>query len=168
MGGEKYSVLIYGPRKEYMIDELVSKFNLINQEEWVKNFIKNEKHDYKFTKKTLEKLFEGEQFNFKKLLYSEKEQELYKNDDYYEGVFIIYTQEFVAYNEGEKILLKFLKENKLAMVYDNNICWDTCFIGMVVTDYNLFTESQKEVMKKLCVYYNLPEPTFYAGITGEL
>jgi hypothetical protein len=138
MGGEQYSVLMYGPKVEYNIDELIYKFNLINKKEWVKNFMLNEKHDY---------------------------EEPYDSDDE-QGVNIVFEQEFKKHQFFD-LLSKFLNKYSLNFVFNNNLCWDHVLIGIKVKDYNLFSDNEKQKVKDFCNKYYLPEPTFYAGIDGE-
>ena len=38
---------------------------------------------------------------------------------------------------------------------------------MEVENYNLFSNDNKQKIKEFCDKYDLPEPTFFAGITGE-
>lgn len=40
MGGEQYSVLMYGPKVNYSFRKWIERFNLINKKEWVKEFMK--------------------------------------------------------------------------------------------------------------------------------
>ena len=68
MGGEQYSVLVYGPKNTHSLIEWIEKFKLIDKKKWVKNYLNNEKHNYK----------EG-----------------YDTDDE-EGIDIVFEQEFVT------------------------------------------------------------------------
>jgi hypothetical protein len=138
MGGEQYSVLMYGPRVKYNMEELIYKFNLLDKKEWVKNFMLNEKHDY---------------------------EDPYDSDDEV-GNDIIFEQEFKK-SKFSNLLLKFLKQYSMKFGFDNNVCWDHVLIGMEVEDYNLCTEDDKQKVKNFCNKFNLPKPTFYAGIDGE-
>jgi hypothetical protein len=88
----------------------------------------------------------------------------YDTDDEY-GISIIFDQEF---EDWVDILLAFLEEQKLTLVFDNNCCWDTPSIGMEVMEYDIFTDAEKEKVHTFCEKYNLQSPTFYAGISGEL
>lgn len=139
MGGEQYPVLMYGPIINYPIKEWIEKFNLINKKEWVKNFMLNEKHDY---------------------------EEPYDSDDE-EGIGIVFEQEFEKC-EFFELLTTFLKKHFMTFVFNNNFWWEEPYIGMEVKDYNSFSEVHKKVVIDFCQKYNLPKPTFYSGISGEL
>lgn len=139
MGGEQYSVLIYGPKVNYSFKDWIEKFDLINKKEWVKNFMLNENHDY---------------------------EEPYDSDDE-EGIDIVFEQEFENHKYFD-LLLSFLEKNSMTLVFNNNFWWEEPYIGMEVNDYNSFNEDHKKVVNDFCDKYNLPKPTFYAGIAGEL
>lgn len=138
MGGEQYSVLMYGPKVSYSIEEWVEKFNLVEKRKWVKNFMLNEKHDYKVP---------------------------YDSDDE-EGIDIVFSQEFDI-DEYFNVMSSFLEEKSMTFGFDNNYCWDCPLIGVEVEDYDLFTDDLKKGVENFCKLYNLPKPTFYASINGE-
>lgn len=135
MGGD--SILMYGPKVSYSIEDWVERLNLIEKRKWVKNFMLNEKHDYEVP---------------------------YDSDDE-EGIHIVFSQEFsddIAFS----LMLNFLEKHQLTVGFDNN-CWDYPFIGMKVEDYNLFSNEFKNRVEDFCNVYNLQKPTFYAVINGE-
>jgi hypothetical protein len=139
MGGEQYSVLMYGPAVNYTIEAWIEKFKLLDKKEWVKNFLLNGEHDY---------------------------EEPYDSDDE-RGIDIVFEQEFDK-NSYFDLLSAFLEKHSMQFVFDNNFHWDAPYIGMEIKDYNLFSESDKKTVKDFCEEYDLPDPTFYAGIIGEL
>jgi len=139
MGGEQYPLLMYGPKINFPIEEWVEKFCLIDKKKWVKNFMLNEKHDYEVP---------------------------YDSEDE-EGIDIIFEQEYKKH-EFFDLLTKFLEKHHMTVVFNNNFWWKEPYIGMEVKDYNTFSEVHKKVVNDFCKQYNLPKPTFYAGITGEL
>lgn len=135
MGGD--SILMYGPKVSYSIEDWVERLNLIEKRKWVKNFMLNEKHDYEVP---------------------------YDSDDE-EGIHIVFSQEFsddIAFN----LMLDFLEKHQLTVGFDNNF-WDYPFIGMKVEDYNSFSNEFKNRVEDFCDVYNLQKPTFYAVINGE-
>ena len=138
MGGEQHSVLMYGPKIELNIYEWIEIFKLIDKKEWVKNFLSNKKHTYEVP-------FDSEDI---------------------EGIEIVVDQECDQYQQLD-ILQYFLQDHSLTFVYSHNVCWDCPMIGIEVEDYNCFSNDQKNKMKEFCEKYNLPKPTFYAGIDGE-
>lgn len=139
MGGEQYPVLMYGPNVNFEIKTWNAIFNIIDKKNWVKNFLLTKNHDY---------------------------DEPYDPDDS-EGINIVFEQE-CSLQEQFDLLEKFLKEYEIELVFDNNFYWKEPYIGCVVKDYNIFNEKNKNYVKDFCERYNLPQPTFYAGITGEL
>ncbi len=143
MGGEQYAVLVYGPKIQMSFTEWCLELNLVNKKEWVENFLKNEKHDYD--------------------PYTDSDTESYIE----EGNDIIFQQEFDDYNEGHELLSTFLKEFDLSIVFDNNVCWDSCYIGYIVDEYNSFDYKLKEQIDEFCNKYSLDKPTFFASIVGE-
>lgn len=135
MGGD--SILMYGPKVSYSIEDWVERLNLIEKRKWVKNFMLNEKHDYEVP---------------------------YDSDDE-EGIHIVFSQEFsddIAFS----LMLDFLEKHQLTVGFDNNF-WDYPFIGMKVEDYNSFSNEFKNRVEDFCDVYNLQKPTFYAVINGE-
>ncbi len=60
----------------------------------------------------------------------------------------------------------YLTSQQMTVVFDNNCCWDSAYVGMVVPDYE--TYSSRETVQMFCSRFKLPEPTFYAGLVGEL
>jgi hypothetical protein len=130
--------LIYGPIDSYDVRDWVKNFNLINKKSWVKNFMLNEKHNY---------------------------EEPYESDDE-EGIDIVFDQEFDFYDSKYfDTLTEFLKQYNLKYNFKDLEHGSYLIkIGMRVEDYDKFTEAQKQQVKKFCEKYNLPEPTFYAGI----
>lgn len=138
MGGEKFAILMYGPKlKLYMLD-WIDKFNLINKKQFVKDFILNGKHEY---------------------------EEPYDYDDQ-QFIDTIFSQEFYDSYLCNDLFYNFLESKSLTYVFNDNISEDL-LIGKKVKDYELFTENDKQKVKDFCIKYNLPEPTFYAGIIGE-
>lgn len=135
MGGD--SILMYGPKVSYSIEDWVERLNLIEKRKWVKNFMLNEKHDYEVP---------------------------YDSDDE-EGIHIVFSQEFsddIAFS----LMLDFLEKHQLTVGFDNNR-WDYPFIGMKVEDYNSFSNELKKKVEDFCNVYNLQKPTFYAVINSE-
>ena len=136
MGGEKFSILMYGPNLKLDMMEWIDKFNLINKKQWVKNFLLNEEHHYEEPYHFVDKEFIDSIFSL----------EFYGADD---------------------LLYDFLKSNSLTYIRNSNFIDDGYLIGKKVKDYDLFTEDDKQKVKDFCLKYNLPTPTFYAGIYGE-
>jgi hypothetical protein len=56
----------------------------------------------------------------------------------------------------------------MTIVFNNNFLWEEPYIGMEVKEYITFSEVHKQAVKNFCDKYSLPNPTFYAGINGEL
>ena len=141
MGGEQTAVLMYGPKKIFDIDLLCEKLNILSKDykkEWVRGFLVEGVHDY---------------------------EEPYDTDDE-EGIHIVFDQEYQ--NEDKyRLLNEFLQSYGMTYVFDNNVCWEEPMIGIIVLDYNKFTEEKKEKVKDFCNKYNLESPTFFAGIIGE-
>ena len=79
----------------------------------------------------------------------------------------IFSQEFNESHLFDNLLYDFLKSNSLTYIRNSNFSDDGYLIGKEVKDYNLFNEDDKQKVKDFCVKYNLPQPTFYAGIYGE-
>ena len=147
MGGEQYSVLVFGPKIAYDIEKWFDIFNLVDKKEWIEKFMNNnagEFEDYEF--------------------------ELVKNKDM-RYINITFNQYFYDNEDIDKyeILLKWLKVFELCLdyVFDNNVDWSEFLIGYIVKDYIKFTEIQKEKVINFCKKYNLPEPTFFGAIIGE-
>jgi hypothetical protein len=63
--------------------------------------------------------------------------------------------------------LSFLATRNMSIFFDNNICWDYCYIGTKVDDYDKVNPNYNDI-SKFCREYELPGPTYYAGIYGEL
>lgn len=139
MGGEQWPVLVYGSKQCHTLVEWIDRFELIDKKKWVKNFLENDKHTY---------------------------EEGYDTDDE-EGIEIVFDQECEGY-DMITVLENFLGEQGLSAVYFSNFCWDEFSIGLEVKEYNDVKSEDKERVRLFCGKYNLSEPTFYAGIMGEL
>jgi hypothetical protein len=136
MGGEQYPVLMYGPNVNFEVETWNNIFNIIDKKKWVEQFLLTKTHDY---------------------------TEPYDPDDS-EGINIIFEQE-CSLQEQFDLLHKFVKDNKMELVFGNNFYWNEPYIGCIVKDYSTFNTLY---VREFCKKYSLPNPTFYAGITGEL
>jgi len=77
---------------------------------------------------------------------------------------IVFSEEFF---ESPDLLYDFLKENSLITCFKDNLDWEEPFIGISVQNYDLFPDEEKQKVKEFCNKYDLPKPTFFAGIVGE-
>lgn len=135
MGEKQFCFLMYGPNVNYRLEDWIERFNLVDKREWVENFLTNETHNYETP---------------------------YDSDD--ENLIdTVFTREFDKI-KGFDLLSEFLEKNLMTFVFNNNYYFDEPYIGMDIKNYDLFSESDKKIVSDFCKCYDLPNPTFYAGL----
>lgn len=82
----------------------------------------------------------------------------YDSDDE-EGIHIVFQQEFDECDYFY-LLQYFLDQHSMCFtnIYEPSI-------GMKVEEYTDFTQGQKQKVDEFCKKYDLPKPTFYAGLS---
>ena len=73
-------------------------------------------------------------------------------------------EDFYGYST---LLHEYLHTIGLKNVHSNNWDWDVCKIGMIVRNFDTFSDLMKEKVMMLCIKYKLEKPTYYGGISGE-
>jgi hypothetical protein len=137
MGGEQYAVLAFGPKQSFTVKEWMSKLGIVNKSEF----------SIKYMKTYYEKQLDENDINTIDLVF----------ERYFDEWINEYLSKFYA----------LMKKYGLIILHDDNICWDSCFIGMEVKDYDKVDVKAMEITREFCTNFRLLPPTFYAGLVGE-
>jgi hypothetical protein len=137
MGGEQYAVLAFGPKQSFEVKEWMSKLGIVNKSEF----------SIKYMKSYYGKELDENNINEINLVF-----EYYFNE---------HTQKY------QDEFYSLLRKYGLMILHDDNICWESCYIGMEVKDYDKADVKAMEVIREFCTIFCLLPPTFYAGLVGE-
>lgn len=137
MGGEQYAVLAFGPKQLYQVKEWMLKLGVVKKSEF----------SIKHMKTYYDEELQENNINRINLVF----------DNYFDESIDEYHNKFFA----------LLKKYRMTMLYVDNICWESCYIGMEVVDYDKADVRAMEAVRDLCKTFDLCPPTFYAGLVGE-
>lgn len=137
MGGEQYAVLAFGPKQSFEVKEWMSKLGIVNKSEFSIKYMKS---------------YYGKELDEKDI----------------DGINLVFERYFDDYEDNyHSKFYSLLKQHGMIILHDDNICWESCYIGMEVKDYDKADVKAMDLIREFCTIFRLLPPTFYAGLVGE-